>query len=92
MEFVGFYLVLILIMSTFSYQLYSFDKKSAIKNQWRIKERTLLTSSIIFGAAGGLLAMYKLRHKNNKWYFKTVNIIALLVHLTIAVLIALGVI
>ena len=39
------------------------DKSRAIKNQWRIAEKTLLTMALFGGAIGGVLGMYLFRHK-----------------------------
>lgn len=39
------------------------DKSRAIKKQWRIAEKTLLTIALFGGAVGGVLGMYLFRHK-----------------------------
>ena len=39
------------------------DKQKAIKQQWRISEKTLFTIAIFGGAIGGVLGMYLFRHK-----------------------------
>lgn len=39
------------------------DKQKAIKNEWRISEKTLLTVAVLGGACGGVLGMYLFRHK-----------------------------
>ncbi|WP_431027484.1 DUF1294 domain-containing protein [Lysinibacillus sp. LZ02] len=39
------------------------DKQKAIKNEWRIAEKTLFTIAIFGGAIGGVLGMYLFRHK-----------------------------
>lgn len=39
------------------------DKKRAIKKEWRISEKTLLTLGFFGGALGGVLGMYLFRHK-----------------------------
>ncbi len=68
--------------------IYYADKFKAKHNQWRIKEHTLLASGLLFGALGALIAMYTIRHKNQKSYFRIFNIIALLIHIGIAFYIA----
>ena len=39
------------------------DKEKAIKKEWRISEKTLLTLGFFGGAVGGVLGMYLFRHK-----------------------------
>lgn len=39
------------------------DKQRAIKNEWRISEKSLFTLAIAGGAIGGVLGMYLCRHK-----------------------------
>ncbi|MDO9628452.1 MAG: DUF1294 domain-containing protein [Acholeplasmataceae bacterium] len=77
------YGIIILIMSFITYVSYAIDKKNSIKGKWRTKEKTLLFMSILFGALGGLLSMYTLRHKTNHWYFVVINWISLLLHFVI---------
>ncbi len=50
--------------------LYGVDKRKAVKDQWRISERTLLLSSLLFGGVGALLGGKLFRHKTQKWYFQ----------------------
>jgi uncharacterized membrane protein YsdA (DUF1294 family) len=39
------------------------DKQRAIKKEWRISEKALLTLAFFGGAVGGVLGMYLFRHK-----------------------------
>ena len=50
--------------------LYSADKRKAEKNQWRIKEKTLILVAFLMGGLGALLGMYLLRHKTKHLSFK----------------------
>lgn len=77
------YLCVILLMSLITFLLYSVDKKRSIKNQWRIKESTLLLCSFLFGSLGGVIAMNVLRHKTKHWYFVVVNYGSLIVHIIV---------
>lgn len=61
--------------------LYAADKHKARHGTWRISEKTLLTFSVLGGAAGGLAAMQFFHHKTKHRYFYVVNIGALTVHL-----------
>ncbi|WP_217279756.1 DUF1294 domain-containing protein [Bacillus sp. PK3-056] len=46
------------------------DKKRAIKHQYRISERTLWITAILFGAFGLFIGMQKFRHKTKHASFK----------------------
>ena len=50
------YITLMVFMSLISFILFAIDKKKAIKGKERIKEKTLLLSTIINGAIGSFLA------------------------------------
>ena len=52
-----------LIISFISFSLMYLDKKRAISKKWRIPESTFFTLSLIGGALGTYLGMYKFRHK-----------------------------
>lgn len=45
------------------------DKRRAIKNKWRIPEKTLFILAITGGSAGSILGMHLFRHKTKHWYF-----------------------
>ena len=49
--------------------LFGIDKKRAVREEWRIRERTLLLLCIIGGSAGGLIGMTVFRHKIRKFRF-----------------------
>ncbi|CAM4186798.1 hypothetical protein AT575_04995 [Streptococcus penaeicida] len=52
------------------FALYGIDKRKAIKDQWRISERTLILSALFFGGFGALLGGKLFHHKTQKWYFQ----------------------
>ena len=87
MTFKGF-LILVAAMSAVTFLLYLIDKSRAKRGAWRIPEKALLGCGILGGAAGGLLGMKLFRHKTKKAYFWTVNGIALIVHVALAVWLA----
>lgn len=68
------YIVYILVVSLVSFILYGYDKKLAVKNKPRIKEKYLLESAILGGGIGAFLGRIVFRHKTNKLYF-TITII-----------------
>ncbi len=61
--------LIILLMSFISFCLYGIDKWKAQHNRWRISEKTLLLSAVLFGGIGAFLGMRIFRHKTKHWYF-----------------------
>jgi len=62
----------IIIISTFSFLLYAYDKLQALKqskNISRVSEMKLLGSSLIGGTIGSILSMLIFRHKIKKISF-----------------------
>lgn len=64
-----FFFYYLMIINLITFIIFGIDKYKAIKDQWRIKESTLLGLSFIGGALGGMLGMYVFRHKTKKFYF-----------------------
>ena len=60
---------IICIASVITFALFGIDKRKAVKNRWRISEKTLLLFSL-FGGPGGLLGMLVFHHKTRKWKFR----------------------
>ena len=81
------YLLIVIIMSVITFLLYMIDKNRATKNKWRIKEATLLLSSFLCGAIGGICGMYLFRHKTKHWYFVFVNFGSLIMQIIIGIII-----
>ena len=48
----------ILQMGFYGYLEYALDKKRAVNNEWRIPERTLLTTTAMGGFVGTYFGMY----------------------------------
>ena len=67
----SFFIYLILI-NIVSFILMGWDKYCAIKNKWRIPEKTLLGLSIIGGGIGIYLGMKTFRHKTQKPIFQII--------------------
>ena len=74
-----FLLFTMLIMSVFTFLLYGIDKWKAKKEKWRIKEKTLLLSSVFFGSVGALIGMKVFRHKTKHTYFWVINYVCLII-------------
>ncbi len=72
-----------ILLNIISFGLYAYDKMAAKSGWWRIRERTLLTVSILGGCFGGTLAMYLFRHKTRHTSFILVNWVADAVYLVI---------
>lgn len=53
----------LLVINILAFILFYVDKVKAIKAQWRIPEKTLMTIAIIGGSIGSLIAMRLFRHK-----------------------------
>ena len=53
----------LLLTNLTAFCLMGADKRRARQGKWRIRERTLLTVSALFGALGGLLGMKCFHHK-----------------------------
>ena len=77
------YLIINVIMSILTTLIYIVDKIKAINNKYRIKERTLLVFSFLFGSVGGLFSLYVIRHKNRHIKFVVLNWLFLIIHLII---------
>lgn len=62
----GALLLYFLIINAAGFCLMCADKRRAQKNQWRIRESTLLTVAAAGGSLGCLAAMYLVRHKTRR--------------------------
>ena len=60
------YAVIINLIGFFSMLI---DKRRAIKNKWRIPEKTLFLFAILGGSIGSNAGMRLFRHKTKHWYF-----------------------
>ncbi len=50
--------------------IYALDKYKAVRNQWRIPEKTLIVLAFAAGGPGALLGMYVIRHKTRAPKFR----------------------
>ena len=79
----NYYLIIVSIMSLITLIFYKVDKVKAIKNKYRIKEKTLVMLSFFFGSFGGLIGMYMVRHKNRHFKFVFTNWLFFIIHILI---------
>lgn len=68
----------LLVWNIITFFLMFSDKKRAIKNQWRIPERVLISSAFFFGAVGILLGMRAFHHKTKHIKFQILVPLALI--------------
>lgn len=80
------YIAFLAVMNITAFFLYGADKSKAKKNQWRIKETTLLSIGFFGGAAGALSGMKHFRHKTKHNYFWAVNIIGIVWQISLLIL------
>ncbi|WP_221912896.1 DUF1294 domain-containing protein [Streptococcus halichoeri] len=69
----------LLMWNVMVFGLYGYDKRQALYHRWRVSERTLLFSSLLFGGLGAAFGGYCFHHKTRKWYFKACWLLGLLV-------------
>jgi uncharacterized membrane protein YsdA (DUF1294 family) len=62
-----------LVINIMSFIFYGIDKYYAIKNHYRISERTLLVLSLVGGAYGSIIAIYVFKHKKRVSKFVIIN-------------------
>ncbi len=75
------YVIYLIIMSIICFALFVVDKKLAILDKNRIKEKALLFYVVYGGAIGGLLGRIIARHKTKKIYFSIVIYMALILQI-----------
>lgn len=63
-------LTYLLIANIVAFILMGIDKRKAIKDAYRIPEKTLFLAVIAGGGIGGVLGMKAFHHKTKHWYFK----------------------
>ena len=59
------------------------DKRKAVKNRYRVPEKSLFMLACFGGCVGGLFGMCLFRHKNRKLKFWVVYLLAVAAHMAI---------
>ena len=59
----------LVLANLITFTMYGIDKRRAIKNKWRIPEKTLLLAALFGGAMGALWGMILFHHKTKKAKF-----------------------
>lgn len=75
----------LIILNIISFIIYGIDKLKAKRKYRRIKEKTLITLSLIGGPLGSIMGMYIFRHKTKKLKFKILNLLSLILWIIIIV-------
>lgn len=57
------FIIYLLIFNITGFASMGIDKHKAIKNLWRIPEKTLFTIALLGGSIGSSIGMYTFRHK-----------------------------
>ena len=63
-------LLYFMFINIISFLMFFFDKIFAMAKKRRISEKALLIVCLIGGSIGGIIGMYKCRHKIRKYRFK----------------------
>ena len=63
------YVLYLIAINIITFVIFGWDKYKAIRQEWRIRESTLLGLSLIGGSIGGWIAMYTFHHKTKKAKF-----------------------
>ena len=83
------YIGIISFMSLITFFTYLIDKKKAVNNKERTKEKTLLSMTAFGGAIGALFGSLIFRHKTNKSYFVITIFLSLVIQVGLLVFISL---
>lgn len=73
---ISLWIIVLAAVNIAAYFLMWQDKQRAIRQQWRIPERTLLLLSLLGGFIGTHLGRQHFRHKTQRWYFSLTVIIS----------------
>jgi uncharacterized membrane protein YsdA (DUF1294 family) len=87
MIYLFIYLVCVNVITLIMFYM---DKKSAVKNGYRMPERTLISLAAVGGSIGEIIGMYAFRHKTNKKKFKIGLPVILMLQIALAVIICLN--
>ncbi len=79
-------IIYLILINIAGFAVMGIDKKRAIRNEWRIPEKTFFILSAVGGSAGSLIGMYTFHHKTKHWYFVVFIPVILVVQIIIAVL------
>ena len=79
-------IVYLLLANVIAFAMYGIDKRKAMKDQWRIPEKTLLLAALIGGSFGAFVGMQVFHHKTKHWKFILGVPACMILHVALAVL------
>ncbi|MCR9274356.1 MULTISPECIES: DUF1294 domain-containing protein [Mameliella] len=77
-----------LLLNLLAFCLFGLDKTRARRGRWRLSERTLLTFAAVGGSIGAKIGQRVFRHKTTKQPFAFVLNVICMLHMALAVLLA----
>ena len=88
----AFYLFLVCVMSPVCFVLYGIDKRRAARQQPRISERTLHLVALAGGWPGAWLGQRVFHHKTERFMFRMIFRLIVLLHVGLLCLVVFGLI
>ena len=82
----GILLLYLLIINLVAFAVFGIDKRRAVKDRWRVPEKTLFLLAILGGSIGAWAGMRVFHHKTKHWYFKFGIPVILIVQVVLAAL------
>ena len=79
-------LIYLVLVNVAAFAMYGIDKRKAIKDQWRIPEKTLLLAALLGGSFGAFTGMQMFHHKTKHWKFLLGVPACMILHVVLAVL------
>ncbi|MHA1881853.1 MAG: DUF1294 domain-containing protein [Candidatus Thorarchaeota archaeon] len=76
-------IIYVIVINFFAFLLMWWDKRKAVKQDWRVSEVTLFILGFIGGAIGIFSGMYRFRHKTQKRSFQVFAVLGLVISLII---------
>ncbi|MCL2215584.1 MAG: DUF1294 domain-containing protein [Defluviitaleaceae bacterium] len=73
------FLLVFILLNSFTFLLYAVDKRKAVNNKWRISESVLIFFTLAFGGLGALAGMWLARHKTKNKKFRIAASIGLVI-------------
>lgn len=70
MKLYMYFLLYLLLVNAYSFWLMYSDKRKAVRNKYRIPEKTLFTWALLGGSIGSMLGMQMFRHKTRHLTFR----------------------
>ena len=60
------FIIYLITINIVAFGLYGHDKSLAVRQEWRVSEKTLLTVAAAGGSVGALIGMHVFHHKTHK--------------------------